>query len=103
VKKKPAGLFISQTIVKNAEAGGSGKESVGVPLKSNTFYLRVRVAKNAVCNFSYSVDGKTFSSIGESFNARKGKWIGAKVGIFASRLGKTRETGYADFDWFRIE
>ena len=76
---------------------------MAVPLKSNTFYLRVRVSKDAVCNFSYSVDGTSFSPLGEPFNARKGKWIGAKVGIFASRRGKTRETGYADFDWFRIE
>ncbi|MEK6281946.1 MAG: glycoside hydrolase 43 family protein [Acidobacteriota bacterium] len=103
VKKKPGGLFISQTIVKNADAGERGKESVGISLTSNTFYLRVRVAKNAVSNFSYSVDGKSFSSVGESFNARKGKWIGAKLGIFATRSGKTRETGYVDFDWFRIE
>jgi hypothetical protein len=43
---------------------------VGVSLKSNTFYLRVRIAKTGVCNFSYSVDGKSFSNIGESFNAR---------------------------------
>jgi len=34
---------------------------------------------------------------------KKGKWIGAKVGIFALRKGITYVTGYADFDWFRVE
>ena len=101
-KKKPEGLVISQTIVKDAEAGSIGKESAAIALKGEAFYLRVKVSNNAVCNFSYSSDGKNFSPIGEAFNARKGKWIGAKVGIFAVATGKIREMGYADFDWFRV-
>ena len=103
VKQKPDGLFVSQTITKDAESGAKGKEGAGVRFKGNTFYLRVKVSKDAVCTFSYSSDGTTFSSVGEPFAARKGKWIGAKVGLFAVRTGKTRETGYADFDWFRVE
>ncbi len=103
VKKRPEGLFISQTVVKDAESGAPGREGAGVALKGNTFYLRVKVSKNAACDFSYSTDGKMFSTLGERFIARKGKWIGAKLGLFATRTGRTRETGYADFDWFRVE
>ncbi len=103
VKKKSDGLFVSQTVAKDAESGAKGIEGAGVALKGNTFYLRVKVSKDAICTFSYSNDGKTFSSAGEPFAARKGKWIGAKVGLFSVRTGKTRETGYADFDWFRVE
>jgi beta-xylosidase len=103
VKKRPEGLVVSETIVKDAEKGGQGQASSTAPLMSNTFYLRVKVSRAGVCNFSYSADGATFSSIGAPFTARQGKWIGAKVGLFAVRRGKTRETGYADFDWFRVE
>ena len=103
VKKKPAGLFVSQTVVKEAESGATGRESAAVRLKGNPFYLRVRVGRNAVCSFSYSEDGRTFTAVGDPFTARKGKWIGAKVGLFAVRSGKVRETGYADIDWFRVE
>jgi beta-xylosidase len=104
VKKRSEGLFISQTVVKEAEKDGKGKESTAGPgLKSNTFYLRVKVTAGKSCNFSYSADGVAFTPLGETFEARQGKWIGAKVGIFAVRKGKTRETGYADFDWFRVE
>lgn len=103
LKKKSEGLFVSQTVAKDAESGAKGKEGAGVALKGNTFYLRVKVSKDAICTFSYSNDGTTFSPVGEPFPARKGKWIGAKVGLFAVRTGKTRETGYADFDWFRVE
>jgi len=103
VKKKAGGLYVSQTICKDAEKHTQEKEAIGIPVKSNTFYLQVNVSKNAVCKFSYSSDGTRFSLVGEPFTARPGKWIGAKVGIFAVRTGQTRETGFADFDWFRVQ
>ena len=103
VKKKPDGLVISQTICKGADKQSEEKESAAVPVKGATFYLRVKVSANAVCNFSYSTDGANFSPLGESFTARQGRWIGAKVGLFAVRIGQANENGYADFDWFRIE
>jgi beta-xylosidase len=103
VKKKADGLYLSQTVCQDADKQTKEKEGVEVALKSATFYLRVKVEKTAVCHFSYSADGVNFSPVGEAFNARQGKWIGAKVGLFAVRTGKTRETGYADFDWFRID
>ena len=105
VKKRPEGLVLSQTIVKDAEKGGQGRAGGGgsILLRSNTFYLRVKVSKDGGCIFSYSTDGRSFSIVGEPFKAREGKWIGAKVGLFAVRTGRTRETGYADVDWFRFE
>jgi beta-xylosidase len=103
VKKKPDGLYVSQTICKNADQRTEEKESAGILVKEQTLYLRVKVSENAVCRFSVSADGSNFSPVGESFTARAGRWIGAKVGLFAVRTGRTRETGYADFDWFRVE
>ena len=103
VKKRPEGLFVSQTVVKDAEGGSRGTPSQPRPVGVNTFYLRVKVSRDASCDFSFSTDGKTFTPVGQSFAARKGKWIGAKVGLFAVRAGRTRETGYADVDWFRFE
>lgn len=103
VKKRPDGLYVSQTICKDADHGSQERESAGSRLANATFYLRVKVSKNAVCNFEYSTDGVKFSSVGEPFTARAGKWIGAKVGLFAVRTGQIRESGYADFDWFRVQ
>ena len=56
-----------------------------------------------MCRFHYSTDGATFQEIGEPFAARQGRWIGAKVGLFALGSAMVREYGYADFDWFRME
>lgn len=103
VRKRPEGLFVSQFVCKDADKRGEERESAGAALKGGTVYLRVKVAGDAVCNFSFSEDGKNFRPVGEPFTARQGRWIGAKVGVFASRVGRTREYGYADFDWFRFE
>lgn len=35
--------------------------------------------------------------------AREGRWIGAKVGLFFTRPGKFNDAGTADIDWFRFE
>ncbi|HEX6625704.1 MAG TPA: glycoside hydrolase 43 family protein [Pyrinomonadaceae bacterium] len=103
LKKKGEQLFVSQTVCKDADKGGPEREGAALPVKGDTFYLRVKVAEGAVCTFSYSADGKTFTTVGEPFTARQGRWIGSTLGLFAVRTGTAREVGYADFDWFRVE
>jgi beta-xylosidase len=103
IEKRGDGLFISQTLCKDAENHTLERATAGVSLAGTTFYLRVRVGNEAVSNFSFSTDGAKFMPIGESFTARQGRWVGAKVGIFAVGPGNVREFGYADFDWFHIE
>jgi beta-xylosidase len=108
VRKKADGLYVSQTVCKGADRHTPEKQSGATQINRDssavTVYLRVNVSNRAVCRFSYGVDGKNFLPVGEPFTARQGKWIGAKVGIFSLGGGaQTREMGYADFDWFRIE
>ncbi len=66
-------------------------------------YFRVTIGENAECQFSYSTDGINFTPFGEKFLAGKGKWVGAKVGIFSLNSSKEKSSGYADFDWFCVE
>ena len=94
--------LISLTICMNADSGG---KEVIIESKNVSFenvYLRAEVKYGGVCNFSYSSDGKKFMSIGKEFIARKGKWVGAKVGLFATAPYQSILSGYADYDWFRI-
>jgi hypothetical protein len=67
-----------------------------------SIYLRVIVQRGGQCKFSYSLDDKTFMNSGE-LTAEVGRWIGAKVGLFCSRQKQINDSGYADFDWFRVE
>lgn len=79
-----------------------GIESDGYKLKNNTFYLQVKVSSGGICDFMYSDDGVNFRSIGSSFTAKEGKWIGAKIGFLALRNGITNDSGNVLIDWFRI-
>lgn len=65
-------------------------------------YLRVKVDKGAVCHFSYSLDGHHYVTCNERFQARQGKWIGAKVGIF-STTPNGKERGWVDIDRFIVD
>ncbi|HSK70865.1 MAG TPA: glycoside hydrolase 43 family protein [Pyrinomonadaceae bacterium] len=103
VTNKNGKLYISQATVKDADKGNQETETAPVELKNKEFYLRVRVAEDAMCGFSFSTDGKNFTPVGNSFKAREGKWIGAKVGLFFTRPGKFNDAGTADIDWFRFE
>jgi len=103
VKKGAGGLLLSQTICNGADLGAPEVESPPVALSGNTVYLRVNVTENAATHFSYSIDGTNFTDVGTPFTARQGRWIGAKVGLYALGTVPVSEYGFADIDWFRIE
>ncbi|MBA4320155.1 MAG: glycoside hydrolase [Flavobacterium sp.] len=102
VKQSAGQLSISQVICKNADKKDSETESDSFKLKSNTFYLQVKVKKGGICNFFYSEDGKKYTAIGTDFTAKEGKWIGAKLGFLALRNGTINDAGSVRIDWFRI-
>nr|WP_321376216.1 glycoside hydrolase 43 family protein [uncultured Bacteroides sp.] len=98
------GLILSQNECKKADKGTIEAVNESVTLKDNTIYLKVTFNKEAKCDFSYSLDGKKFQKLGKQFQAREGKWIGAKVGTFCTRPAIViNDGGWAEVDWFRIE
>ncbi|MFN0254256.1 glycoside hydrolase family 43 protein [Pedobacter ureilyticus] len=103
VKSKKDGLYLVHSVCKSADKGKVENEKQLIKLDGKEVYLRVKVSKGAKCEFSYSKDGNTFTTIDNVFEATPGKWIGAKVGLFAVRDQQTNDSGYADFDWFRVE
>jgi beta-xylosidase len=100
-------LQLSQTVCLNADklTPETSTAPVEVPAAQakQPLYLRVAVKPGAKCQFSYSYDGQNFQPVGAEFQAREGKWIGAKVGLFCTRPSKFNDAGNADIDWFRIE
>jgi beta-xylosidase len=97
------GFYIQQTEAIKAINGAEEKTIEKERLKSNAAYFKVEVsAPDAMCQFSYSENGKKFKKIGKPFNAQPGKWIGAKVGVFSVSTQEAKRGGYADVDWFRI-
>ncbi|MDF1572023.1 MAG: glycoside hydrolase 43 family protein [Bacteroidales bacterium] len=88
---------------KDARTGGSENVLFSEPIDQNRVFFRIRVGEGAICSFSYSLDGKRFTEVGDSFHARPGRWIGAKIGYFAVREGITNDSGTVDIDWIRFE
>ena len=103
VTNKDGKLNVAQTTSRNADKATPESENLPYLLNEKTFYLRVKVEKEAMCSFSFSPDGKTFTNLGVPFKAREGKWIGAKIGFFFTRNATFNDAGSADIDWFHIE
>jgi len=105
IEQENGDLIIAQRTCMDAEGGGSEKTVGTADVDTNTVYLRITVEEAPEfppCTFSYSTDGQNFTQIGKLFNAKQGKWIGAKIGMFATREIHYRDAAFADYDWFRI-
>jgi beta-xylosidase len=102
VTNRDGKLFIDQATAKDAEKGTQETTSPPMALTARDLYLRVDVRKGAIGRFAYSVDGTAFTPVGESFTARPGRWIGAKLGFAFTRPGRFNDAGSADIDWIKF-
>jgi beta-xylosidase len=102
VVKKKDGNYLSFSICQNADKGKSETVQDSKKLDNADIYFRVIVTKGAICEFSYSINGTDFEKTGEKLTAKPGRWVGAKIGLFCTRMTKTNDSGFADVDWFRV-
>jgi len=74
-------------------------------------YLRLTVSNEEagvphggkpLVQFAWSSDGKKFTSCGEAFAMRQGKWIGAKFGFVSAETDPKADRGWVEADWIRI-
>jgi hypothetical protein len=72
-------------------------------------YVRVKVKSSGTGNqiksqaqFYYSLDNKKFEALGEPFNVKEGKWIGAKLGFFNFRPSTSNDGAFLDVDWIHF-
>ena len=103
LKNTKNGIYLVHTICKDAVKNLNEVEKVITKVTDPTIYLKAKISKAAKCRFSYSLDGITFINVGEEFQAEVGRWIGAKMGLFCTRETQINDSGYADFDWFRVD
>jgi beta-xylosidase len=101
--KKSDGNYLAFTTHHQADKGRSAREKIIKKIDTETIWLRVMVGGNAECSFGYSTDGARFEKLEEVFSAKPGRWVGAGLGIFCTREKHSNDSGYADFDWFRVE
>lgn len=112
LRRKASGVQLIQGINIDAHEAGAERDSMAIAWTEPQVFLRVSVAYDASCRFAFSPDGLLFSPCGEEFQATVGKWVGAKVGLFASAAPGGRglrapasastSEGVVDFDFFRV-
>lgn len=68
---------------------------------SNLAELRLNVQSGGKCLLAFSINGN-WSTLPQSFQATKGMWIGAKLGLYSLKRGQDAPAGHVDFDYFRF-
>jgi beta-xylosidase len=71
-----------------------------VRLPRRPIRLWLEMADGGLCRFGYRLDGEGARALGATFQAEAGRWIGAKVGLFAA--SHSEPAGFADFEYFRF-
>ncbi|MBI5768141.1 MAG: glycoside hydrolase 43 family protein [Verrucomicrobia bacterium] len=102
LRQTVAGPTLVQVTHADAHQAGTAHDVAAVPVSSPRVWLRATVSVGAACLFAYSLDGETFVAIGDAFQATVAKWVGAKIGLFASSATASPSSGHADFDFFRL-
>jgi beta-xylosidase len=106
----PGGQRVNEASGAEVGLGGRARplaprvQEASATIPTGPIYLRVIIDPQAQCLFSYSTDGSAFTPLGPAFTASVDRWIGAKVGLFASADPSRglAKGGYADFAWFRV-
>ena len=103
LERTASGLQIVRRTCRGAEGGNA--EQVEATLDSDNALLefRVQVSQGGMCSFAYRHGTEAWQEIGNTFKAREGKWIGAKVGLFCLAESQAQESGSADFDYIHFE
>lgn len=104
-------LKLVQRLMKDARTSkDSESEIASIAIDKKQLYFRAKVEMiqniepfDARVTFYYSTDGKTFKAFGKSFQPRAGRWVGAKIGLFATGTKNISDSSYADYDWFRVD
>ena len=103
VRKSGDGYSIVQNVCKKADQNKAEATVASEKTDKTTIWLKLDVKKDALVTFSYSLDGKSFKPLGDTFTAKEGKWVGAKTGLYSKRSSSSGLSGYSLIDWFRVE
>jgi beta-xylosidase len=78
-----------------------GERKFSKPATSSAVRFRVTVRDGGSCLFSFAEAGD-FMEIPHSYQAQKGVWIGAKVGLYSVKRIEGVPAGHVDVDYFRF-
>ncbi len=100
--KKNDRVYIAQTESINADKNNIEKLILSFPVTGTEFYLKAKISKGGVCDFSYETELGQVRLL-KTFTAKPGRWVGAKIGMICTRTNITNDAGYADIDWVHFD
>ena len=71
------------------------------PAVHEDIYLQLTV-RDGLLRYAYSMDGRKYTTCGDEFRMKEGKWIGAKFGFVAVEPDPKADRGWVEADWIRI-
>ncbi|OMD51343.1 glycoside hydrolase [Paenibacillus borealis] len=93
--------YESSGVTENLTEAGDIKKAE-ILTGADSLHLRFSLGEDCLCRFSFSKDGSQYTDFGEPFTIAEGRWVGAKVGLFAASFAPVQSGGFADFDHFHI-
>jgi hypothetical protein len=87
------GLRLVVRRVEDAQAGSPEQEVFAAPLTDPRVAVEVNVRAEAAFEFAFSPAPGASRRAGPAFKARPGRWVGAKVGLFAAAPAGRTATG----------
>jgi beta-xylosidase len=87
IQRSTTGLrTVRLRVLRNAADGAAEQELLDRPLNGDVVTLAVTITSGGRCQFAVAEQGHEPIAIGTPFVARPGRWVGAKVGVFASAV-----------------
>ena len=68
--------------------------------RQTTLWLRM-THQDDKAQFAFSLDGMTFTPIGQPFTLTRWNWLGARPGLFSTNPDGS--AGFVDVDWFHYD
>jgi beta-xylosidase len=102
VEQTPTGRSVVVKTCLGAPDGSREEEVASLPAPAGPVHLRVEWLPGGLCRFGASFDGRSFTTFEPTFAARPGRWVGAKIGLFAATATGEGARAPADFDWVRV-
>ena len=100
VRRAGKAMEIVQARVIDAPKGTPESITPAISIATGAIHLRA-ACDGDVIRFSYSVDGFSWHAVGDPFTPKAGRWVGAKIGLFAVRSSGSG-VPYVDVDYFRV-
>jgi beta-xylosidase len=101
LERRGDGVRLVARRCRKAIDGAGEEEVVALPWSGDSAEMRATVGAGASVRLDYRRPDGFWQVVPGAFTAQPGRWVGAKVGLFAERLDPARPAA-ASVAWFRV-